>query len=374
MKLSDAKPSLVHGEPSYRLKSSRVEACLTRRGGHLGPVNFTIGRRMVCPYSLSPWQPADCARGTPPILQILRGDFFCLPFGDDPAAPPVHGESANRTWRLKELTSHRLTATMKRKDGSSITKIITLDDETAAVYQEHSVSALEGDFNFGHHTILQFPGTGGPFHVNFSPFRFGQVQPQPFTNPALGEYSALKTGAKIRSLKKVPLATGGVTSLHEYPAREGFEDLVMLSSKPGDFAWTAVTLDRYIWLQLKDPRILPSTLLWISNGGRHYAPWNGRHRYRLGLEEVCSHFNDGLTTSREDRLRKEKIPTTRRFSRKETTSIRLIQAVHPVRKGFGMVIEVTRKKPGLVTVKSDRGYEVIVPVHWERLYETPPEG
>lgn len=362
----------VHGEPSYRIKSSRVEAFLTKRAGHLAPIHFTLGRRTVSPCSLSPWLPSECPKGTPPILQVLRGDFFCLPFGDDPSAPPVHGETANRSWRAEEISETRLRVSLRQKNGARIEKIITIDDATAAVYQEHKISNLDGDFNFGHHTVLEFPEKEGPFLVNVSRFKFGQVQPAPFTNPAIGEYSTLKTGGRIRSLQRVPLATGGWTSLHEYPAREGFEDLIMLTSRPGDFAWTAVTFDRYIWLQLKDPRMLPSTLFWLSNGGRHYPPWNGRHRRRLGLEEVCSHFNDGLTISREDRLKKEKIPTTRRFHPDIPTSIRLIHVAHPVPRAFGMVVDVKREGAGTVRVRGASGREVSVPVAWEHLYDKSP--
>ncbi len=38
-------------------------------------------------------------------------------------------------------------------------------------------------------------------------------------------------------------------------------------------------------LVLKNPADLPVTMLWISNGGRDYAPWNGRHRGVLGIED-----------------------------------------------------------------------------------------
>ncbi len=38
-------------------------------------------------------------------------------------------------------------------------------------------------------------------------------------------------------------------------------------------------------LVLKDPRDLPVTMLWLSNGGRNYAPWNGRHLGVLGIED-----------------------------------------------------------------------------------------
>jgi hypothetical protein len=38
-------------------------------------------------------------------------------------------------------------------------------------------------------------------------------------------------------------------------------------------------------LVLKNPAELPITMLWISNGGRDYAPWSGRHRGVLGIED-----------------------------------------------------------------------------------------
>jgi hypothetical protein len=40
-----------------------------------------------------------------------------------------------------------------------------------------------------------------------------------------------------------------------------------------------------LFLSLKNARALPLTMLWHSNGGRDYAPWNGRHRGCLGVEE-----------------------------------------------------------------------------------------
>ena len=66
-----------------------------------------------------------------------------------------------------------------------------------------------------------------------------------------------------------------------------------------DFAWTAVTFpaQRYVWFALKDPRVLRSTVLWHSNGGRHYPPWNGRHVNVLGMEDVTTYFHFGLAES-----------------------------------------------------------------------------
>ena len=77
------KPSLqmVHGQPSWVVRSSHVHACLTRLGGHLGPVSFRLGGRTVSPFSVAPWAEEPEARETIPLLRALRGDFFCAPFG-----------------------------------------------------------------------------------------------------------------------------------------------------------------------------------------------------------------------------------------------------------------------------------------------------
>ena len=60
------------------------------------------------------------------------------------------------------------------------------------------------------------------------------------------------------------------------------------------FAWSAVVLDGYVWFSLKNPADFPATMFWLSNGGRTAAPWNGRHVGRIGIEEVCSYFANGV--------------------------------------------------------------------------------
>ena len=359
----------MHGEPSYILKNKDIELYLTRRGGHMAPVKFRLGKRWVQPYALAPWEPQDLLAG-PPIIRVLRGDYFCLPFGSSKGVKDVHGETANDKWDLLEHSQERLVLEMKVKaPHCKVRKTLSVHKDQRAIYQEHRIEGLSGRYNFGHHAILLFPENGGPYHVNTSPFRFGSVKPDLFSNPLDREYGALKTGSRFTSLGKVALANGGYTSLHEYPARRGFEDLVMVSSKPGDFAWTAATLDGYVWICLKDPRTLPNTLFWMSNGGRHGAPWNGTHLRRLGLEEVCGHYSDGLEISRQDRLKKFGVPTTLPFNPIEPKSIRVIHLVHPVPKNFGKVMYVERESGAAVTLHGEKGRPVRMPVHWNFLHE-----
>jgi hypothetical protein len=157
--------------------------------------------------------------------------------------------------------------------------------------------------------------------------------------------------------------------LTRYPARQGFEDLVMLASEPATpeqpFAWSAVVFDGYVWFSLKDPAVFPATLFWISNGGRHGAPWNGSHLGRLGIEEVCSHFSDGVDVSREGRLAAAGIPTTREFRKDETVSLRIVQAVAAVPAGFGKVVSIRPAGLGKIVITGESGSSVESRVEWD---------
>ncbi len=347
------------------------------------------------PYALAPWKPKDLPVSMPPVIRVLRGDYFCLPFGSSAGVKHVHGDAANANWKLIKNSDDALIMQMQTRlpageiptdrptrlptrgrsvtesDNSKVhlTKILKLREGHSAVYQEYLISGLDGNYNFGHHAILKFPETGRPYSVNVSPFHFGSVKPDRFSNPEAKEYGALKTAARFTSLGKVPLAEGGFTSLQEYPARRGYDDLILVASRPGKLAWTAATLDGYVWISLKDPTTLPSTLFWISNGGRHAEPWNGVHTARLGLEEVCGYYSDGLEISRKDLLKKHKIPMTLRFSPDKPTSIRLIHLVAPVPKGFGRVEVVTADpKPPSITIEDHHGRKVQAKVDWKFLY------
>lgn len=258
------------------------------------------------------------------------------------------------------------------ESGAEITKILTLREGQTAVYQEHRISGADGRYNYGNHPVLDFSTLAeGQGRVSVSPFRWGSVYPDGFSNPLNREYGILKTGAEFTRLEEVPLATGGTTDLTRYPARRGYEDLVMMVSEPATaeqpFAWSAAVLDSYVWFSLKNPADFPSTLFWISNGGRHGEPWNGRHLGRLGIEEVCSHFADGPEVAREDRLKARGIPTSRRFSRDEAVSLRLVQAVTAVPDGFGKVTAIRPDGAEHVVVTGETGATVRVAVDWSHV-------
>jgi len=354
----------VLGQPSWSFRSSHVEANLTRLGGQLGPVSFRLGRKKVSPYSVAPWAEEKLEPSAPAILRALRGDFFCAPFGGNATAwrgeeHPLHGETANADWSLESLSSaggcttlHASLETKVRR--GRVDKYVILLDGHTAVYQRHVLAGSRGPMSVGHHAMLAFPPEPGSGVISTSRLVRGQVFPGNFESPEHRGYQSLKPGAVFGSLERVPLLAGGTTDLSRYPARKGFEDLVMLTADPRQpFAWTAVTFPRqgHVWFSLRDPLQLRHTIFWISNGGRHYAPWNGRHTAVMGLEDVTSYFHLGLAESaRPNPLSRRGIPTALKLDPKIPTTIRTIMGVAAIPAGFDRVDEIRAARGGIELV------------------------
>ena len=345
---------IICGQPSWRLASTVVEAFVTEMGGQLGPVTFDRKGRKLQPYSVAPWAEEQTDPSLPPIIKALRGDFFCLPFGGN-ATPfggekhPVHGETANARWQFRSLetsegrTCLHLSLKTKVRPGQ-VDKRIWLVDGQNTVYSQDVVTGMSGPMNLGHHAMLKFPDAPGSGLVSTSRFVYGQVFPEAFELPEKRGYSWLKRGAEFRSLERVPTLSGETADLTRYPARRGFEDLVMLvSNAEAAFAWTAVTFpkERYVWFALKDPRVLRETILWLSNGGRHYPPWNSRHVNVMGLEEVTSYFHFGLAESaRKNPISRKGFPTCLALNPKKPLVVPYIMGVAAIPAGFDRVVSI----------------------------------
>jgi hypothetical protein len=365
----------VLGQPSWRLASPRVEAYVTQTGGQVAPVTFDRRGAKIRPMSVAPWATEALDPSEPPIIRALRGDFFCMPFGGN-STPyrnerhPPHGETANSKWKLQRIANRRgerpslhLSLQPRVRPGR-VDKYIQLGFDHDAVYQRHVVSGMTGPLNFGHHAMLRFPDEPAAGIVATSPFVYGQVFPEPMELPENRGYSILKPGAEFKTLDKVPMLTGEMADLSRYPARRGFEDLVMLvADDRAAFAWTAVTFpkQRYVWFALKDPRVLRSTIFWISNGGRHYAPWSGRHVNVMGLEEVTSYFHQGLVESvARNPVSRRGYATHTQLAPDQPLVVNYIFGIAAVPAGFGRVETIEQSRSG-VTLRSG-GTNVHVPV------------
>lgn len=304
---------VIRNEKSWVFKSTHAEAAVTVTGGQAAPVTFKLGGKKIQPFSVAPWAGEKDSSKLIPILRALRGDFFCLPFGGNESPYgkekyPVHGETANANWKLESLREDKtgsgihLSLQTKIRAGRVDKKLFLVPDQTV-IYSRHIVSGMKGKINPGLHAMLEFPGDESSGRISTSAFKYGQVFPGAFESPAQGGYQSLKPGAEFSSLASVPMWNGGNADLTRYPARRGFEDLAIVFADPDlDFAWTAVAFPKegYVFFTLKDPRALSATVFWITNGGRHYAPWSGRHINRMGVEEVTAYFHYGIKESVEE--------------------------------------------------------------------------
>lgn len=372
----------IAGQPSWKLSAAGISAWVTRLGGHLSPVAIKLGATNRMPLTLNPWSTEKTPKNLPAIVKVLRGDFFCMPFGLNQSQwkgvkYPVHGETANSVWSLKSAqrieNGFELKAVLRTKiRPATVRKLIRLVDNHPIVYCRHAIEGLDGLMNFGHHAMLQFPQGEATGLVAASKFAYGQVFPGEFEEAKGGGYTALKPGAKFSKLSRVADRFGGFADLSTYPAREGYDDLVMLVAPKGaKLGWSAVTFpkERYVWFGIKDPTVLRQTVLWHSNGGRHYAPWNGRHRGVLGLEEVTSNFHLGLKESvMSNSITRSGSPTVRQFRPNFHFNVNYAMGVARVPTGFDHVTDI-RLANGEARIVSQSGKSVSVPFDRDFIYE-----
>jgi hypothetical protein len=377
------KPTRIQGQPSWRFASDKVDAAVTQQGGHLGPVRFYLPRGTVQLFSVAPWAEEKSAAKIIPLLQSLRGDFFCMPFGGSGSKGlyrgedyPAHGEVASLPWKFESLektkseTTLRLSMNLKVRRGH-VEKTVRLRKGETLLYCRHTVSGMSGKMCFGQHATLKFPDAPGSGLISTSPMTFGQVLPVPFEKSHEGGYSALKMGAEFSRLDRVPAMDGTMADISRYPARRGFEDLAMVTHQAADdFAWVAAVFPAqgYVWFALKDPRILRSTTFWMSNGGRHYAPWNGRHVSVIGLEDVTAYFALGLSDSvRPNPVSRRGIATHLDLKASVPLVVNYIMGVAAIPKNFGRVKTITRESGGVI-LKSTSGRIIHTSVDTTFLY------
>lgn len=372
----------AHGATGWQLNGQSASLFVTRTGGQMAPVTFAADRQKpVQPYFISPWQKPGKTAATIPLLQYLRGDFFCLPFGDNGdklrgKKYPPHGESASELWRLAAADSQggrtifdfELHASVS---GADIRKRIELRDGSEALYISHTISNLSGKFPYGHHAILSMPEPGETAFLCPLHFDLGMTAPGVFANPANLEYQCLASGETFTDLSQVPsrFKDQPTVDLTTMPSPVGYVDLcLMLRKNTGKPACTCAVYPKrgYLFFSLKNTAELPGTTLWTSNSGRYGYPWNGNTRC-FAIEETCSFFaQGGKPSSEENLLSKQGWNTCATFSKRTPTTIRTIQGIARIPAEFGRIASVDFT-PGTLTFTDTAGKKAQTSTHWEFL-------
>ena len=218
-----------------------------------------------------------------PSLKRLSGDFFCAPFGaNDQEDGPAHGLSANSRWILECQSTKDATFRLERSVmGATLRKNIRLCERAPVLYQTHWLEGGKGGLTCAHHPMIRLSGKGRFFA---SPKRKA-ITPEQALDAGRNKLACPGESASIFAF---PASAGPDVDLSQLPIGEMHEDFVtLIEANPSSIGWSAVLREEEgdIVFFLKDCSVLPITMLWHSNGGRDYWPWNGSHKGVLGVED-----------------------------------------------------------------------------------------
>jgi hypothetical protein len=275
------------------MEAGGIRVSLDPTVGHIVELTIEMDGRRLRPLHRAPWAdqlPEPSLAHLPEGVLRLSGDFLCAPFSrSDVEEAPLHGWPANSAWDVVESGAveggwSSVLRLRRKVMGATVEKTLTLRDGHPFLYQEHAFIDGAGAVSVAHHTMTEMAQAG---RLAFSPKRLAATPDDaPEPDPARGR-SLLAYPARSPDPAQFPGGDGQPVDLTRYEAQGRHEDFVTLVEAEGSsLGWTAVAREAEadLVLVLKNPTELPVTMLWISNGGRDYAPWKGR-RGVLGIED-----------------------------------------------------------------------------------------
>ncbi|MCX5513106.1 hypothetical protein C3941_01505 [Kaistia algarum] len=355
----------------HTIEAKGIRATLDLRVGHIRRLVVERDGKSLEPLNSAPWVD-DAAiiedETLLPNLRFLSGDFFCAPFStSDVVEAPPHGWPANSRWRVLTVEAHPEGGTIARYElerdvlGARLIKEFTLRDGHPFLYERHVFIGGSGAVPVANHAMVRLP-TGGT--LSFSEKRFAFTPETPLEpDPAMGRY-ALAYPSRFDDLSAAPLKDGGTANLTAYPFAQRHEDFVALVEAAAEgLGWAAAarTDQGDLFVSLRNVAELPLTMLWLSNGGRDYVPWNGRHVGVLGIEEGRTYAGYGHRASTHPNpLTEAGVPTALVLDPDGEVSVGNVIGAVPLPEGWGKVARVSANG-GLLTIEGEGGGRIEFP-------------
>ena len=373
------------GQPCYTIENKLIKVYITLQGGHL-TADFNCNGENIDPFFYAPWSAETKQENIDWILHILRGDPFCFPFGSgkEPYQGKKyshHGKTANDLWDFMEIEElpgkKRLKLVIKLDNNEgSVEKAITLTDKSPLIYDQHTINNFFGKTSLGHHHIFHLPYDKNSAIVDLSKPIAGFTPPIPAYHPREGDgiesgYSWIKHNQSIEDLSRVECIDGSWVDLSHFPIPKGYAEIILFVSDPKrDFCYSAISVPKkgFCYFQLKDPRILSSTMFWISNGGQYNLPSQRKIDSVLALEEVTGYFHFGREKSvSSNPLSKKGYKTY--ISINDLLKINMIYGVFPISKDFKGIKDIIKKDEQTIQVVGKKGEKIDIPCFIDFLFQ-----
>jgi len=302
---------------AIHFRNGRVSGDVSLLGGMLGPAEFLLpDNRAVQPFSVAPWiqDPKALLDTIPPILQNMRGEWPCVPFGvpelrtDLPTEwlqgldsvesindAFVHGFSANHVWTDLSTSSQEVALAIEYPSGHPVRKLsrnISVSNNNRLDFDLVIETDGPVDLPIGLHSVFKLPSTTGRAKLVVDSFQRAHT----FPVAVEANRSILEPNRQVADLERVLRLDGRSVDLTRLPLADHTEELVLLELSEG-----TVKLQNYDELYevvfTWDIKQFPSCLLWISNCGREFYPWNKRFQ-AIGIEPIAAAFDLGVIHSR----------------------------------------------------------------------------
>jgi hypothetical protein len=344
----------------HDLKADGISVGFEADCGFVTDLAVTDEGAVTAPLHKAPWLDENIADSG--HLRRLQGDFFCAPFCGTSDGSGFHGWPANGHWTVAVTGPGLLRAVLDHAVmGATVIKELSVSDGHPFLYQRHLMIGGHGTIPVANHANINVRSGA---KLSFSRKRWFETPGAVIeSDPARGR-SALAYPKRSEDGTAFPGLNGGEINLHRYPWADRTEDFVVAVEDPGSvLGWTAVVrpAEGDLYLSLRNPRQLPQTGLWQSNGGRDYAPWNGRHIGCLGVEEGAALHMLGLS-SREtpDPLTAAGQPAHATLDPYGTVDIRHI--IGAIRWPSGQAVAGVMLEGDVLTVTGDWGAERKLPI------------
>lgn len=290
----------------YELKKGEDTIKIHEDGGTVTG-EFVLDGKKVSPLYSHPW-PENDQTG---LIGFLKGDFFCAPFGIRPSdtisgyeatksnseKEYAHGYSSNGKWKEAQGSDDKATITLQYKESviDKVDREVSFLKDRIGISFKNSVFVKEDtSLPIGAHPIFKLPESIGSAKLVLP--KYNKIYTYPIKTD---ETSILKINQAEDDITKMSMANGETIDMTNLPLDYKTEEVLMVAGVEDGRVCLENHEEGYRAVLEFEADKIPNFLLWVSNRGRQFEPWNGRNLC-LGIEPVASAFDFGTDSSRSD--------------------------------------------------------------------------